>query len=118
MTLNQKVAIYKQLVPGLGAGVKLAAVLDELGKTAERKRVEKKNQVLATAASNLRKKIQKSWDLEAKKILKGIKGQSANLEAQIKRIQKTKETAGKVVKALGYIDELIDLAKTVAKAIA
>jgi biotin-(acetyl-CoA carboxylase) ligase len=118
VTLNQKVNIYKKLVAGLGQGVKLAAVLDRLGETAERKKVERKNEVLAQLASTLRKGIQKSWDLQAKEILKNIKAHSVSLEAKIKSIEKTKKAGEKVVKALGYIDKLIDIAKTVAKAMA
>ncbi len=118
MTLNQKLDIYKKLVAGLGKGVKLAAVLDRLGKTAERKTVEKRNEVLATLASTLRKKIQKSWNVQAVGPLKALQAPSVKLQAQIRRIEKTKETGERVVTALGYIDELIDIAKTVAKAMA
>jgi archaellum component FlaC len=118
VTLNQKVNIYKKLVAALGQGVKLAAVLDRLGETVEYKKVEKRNEVLAKQASTLRKGIQKSWDLQAQEILKNIKAHSAGLEAKIKSIEKTKKVGGKIVKALGYIDKLIDIAKTVAKAMA
>lgn len=118
MTLNQKVDIYKKLVAALGKGVKLAAVLDRLGETAERKKVEKRNEELAGLAGRIRKKIQKSWNIGAKTTLKKIHSSSKKLQTQIASMEKTKKTAGKVVKALGFIDDLIEIAKQVAKAIA
>jgi hypothetical protein len=118
VTLNQKVEIYTKLVAGLGKGVKLVAVLDRLGSTAERKEVEKSNEELAKQAGALRKKIQKQWNVQAKTTLEKIQASSAKLQRQIRSIEKTRKTGEKVVKALGFIDELIDLAKTVAKAMA
>lgn len=116
MTLNQKVDIYKKMVSALGKGVKLAAVLDDLGKTEERKQVEKKNEELATQAAELRKNIQMQWNVQAKKMLEAIQASSSKLQTQIRNIENTKEIGEKFVKAIGFIDDVIDVAKTVVKA--
>lgn len=118
MTLNQKLEIYKKLVSALGKGVKLAAVLNAMGQAEECKQVERKNEELAKRAAMLRKKIQKKWNVRAKKTLAEIQSSSSRLQTQIRSIEKTKKTGEKVVRAIGFIDDVIDVAKTVAKAVA
>ena len=118
MTLNQKLDIYKKLVSALGKGVKLAAVLDALGETEEGKQVEKRNEELATQTAALRRKIQKKWNVQYKNTIEAIQASSNKLQTQIRNIENTKKTGEKVVKAIGFFDDVLDVAKTVAKAMA
>lgn len=117
MRLGQKIAIYQKLVAGLSKGVHLAAVLGELGEAEDQERVEGKNEELAETAAQLRQQIQKQWNAQAKSTIDGIRDSSAKLQEQIRKIETTKETGQKVVKAIGYLDDLIELAAKVASKI-
>lgn len=116
MTLQKKVEIYKKLLAALSKGVKLAAVLKKDGSTADYREAVKKNEELAKQASRIRKNIHKTCSLQAGVVLAKIRKSGGQLQEQIRQIEKTIATAERVGKALGYVDDLIDVAKTVAKA--
>jgi hypothetical protein len=116
MTLKDKVEIYNKLLAGLSKGVKLAAILKKKGDTADYNGVVKKNEDLAKRAAKLRSNIHKDWKVNSTKVLADIRSSSSKLQGQIRQIEKTIAKGEKVVKALGYIDDLIQVAKTVAKA--
>ncbi len=116
MTIQQKVQIYNALLAGLSKGVKLAAELDRKRKTAERKKVEARNDELAAQAAKLRVKIHKNWTSQAQKVIDQIRQTNSRLQERLRDIQETIKKAEKFVKALGYIDDLIDIAKKVIAA--
>ena len=116
MTLQQKVQIYNALLAGLSKGVRLAAELDREGKTAERKEVEARNDDLATKAAKLRVNIHKNWRSQAQRVIDQIRKTNSRIQERIRDIQETIEKAEKFVKALGYIDDLIDIARKVIAA--
>jgi hypothetical protein len=118
MTLQSKVDIYNKLLAGLSKGVKLAAVLQQKGDATEYKAAVKKNEELAQLAAKLRSSINKDWSIGATKVLADIQASSGKLQGQIREIEQTIAKGQKVVKALGYVDDLIEVAKAVAKAIA
>lgn len=118
MKLNEKVDIYNRLLAALGKGVKLAAVLDEKNDAANLGAALKKNDELANLAKQLREKIGKDWKIGAAKVLSDIRSSSGKLQSQIGAIEKAIGTGQKVVTALGYVDDLITVARAVAGAIA
>jgi len=116
MTLDDKVKIYQQLVAALSKGVRLAALLDRDGTPAEQSKVKTKNEALAREAARIRRAIHENWKGGAATILEGISTASRRLQDQIRAIESTRQTAGRVVKALGYVDDLIAIAARVAAA--
>lgn len=118
MTLDQKVEIYNKLLAALAKGVKLAGVLKREGDTANYERGKKKNEELAKLAGRLRQQINMDWKIGAAKVLSDIRASSTRLQSQIGAIEKAIGTGQKVVTALGYVDDLIAIARAVAGAIA
>ena len=118
MTLADKVEIYRLTVAALSKGVKLAAICAREGREGELVEVERKNAQLAKVAADLRRNISRDWRLRAGEIIEGIRKQSGLLQRRIKEIEQTTATSEKVAKALGVLDELIDLARKVVEAAA
>ena len=118
MKLNEKVDIYNKLLAALAKGVKLAAILNEKSDAANYTAALKKNDELANLAKKLREQIGKDWKIGAAKVLSEIRSSSGKLQSQIGAIEKTIGTGQKVVTALGYVVDLIAVARAVAGAIA
>ena len=114
MSLNDRAEIYKQLVAALSKGVKLAALADRHGSASERNSIKQKNEKLATEAARIRRIIQKDWTSTAGGILSGIGDASSKLQEQVRAIEATRKTGERVVKGLGYLDDLIRIAGKVA----
>jgi len=118
MTLQKKVEIYNRVLAGLSKGVMLAALLAKKGETADHERAVRKNEELARLAARLRRNIHRDWSLGAAKVLGEIRDSSARLQRQVRDIEKSVASAQRVVRALGYVDDLVEIARTVARAIA
>lgn len=118
MTLRQKVTIYNKLLAGLSKGVKLAALLAREGRTAEKKEVERKNEELARQAAALRRRIHEDWQVEARRTLERVRAVNGKLQARVRAVEKAVTTAETVVSALGYLDDLIGIARKVVRAAA
>jgi hypothetical protein len=111
MNLKDKVDLYNLMLAGLSKGVKLAAVLAQHGDDESRQLIEAKNEQLAKQAASLRKGIQLKWNGRATELREQIRSHNTRLQDQIRDIEKQIKTAERVVKALGYIDDLIALAR-------
>jgi hypothetical protein len=116
MTLKKKIEIYNMLLAGLSKGVKFAAILKKKGSAADYKNAIQRNDDLAKRAAKLRRDINKDWKIGADTVIKNIKKSNDRLQGQIRKIEKSVAKGQTVVKALSYVDGLIDTAKTVAKA--
>jgi hypothetical protein len=114
MTLDEKIDIYHRLLAGLAKGVKLAALFDEAGLAQQSKRIQIENQKLAKVAADLRHNISGAWKGQAATVVAGLKEASDQLQKQIKSLENTIANAEKAVKVLGYVDDLIEIAKKVA----
>lgn len=114
MTWQERVELYNRLLAGLSKGVKLAALLGERGEEAAVARVERKNGQLAGQIAKVRRSIARSWGIEAGRTLADLERVSGGLQRQLRRIQREVEIAGRVARALGYLDELIEIARRIA----
>ena len=110
MNLRDKVDLYNLLLSALSKGVKLAAILSEQGKQDDRARVEKKNNTLAGRAADLRRGIQREWNGRAAAIADEIRSHNRRLQDQIREIERELQNAERIVKALGYLDDVIAIA--------
>ena len=113
MTLQDKVKIYNKLLASLSKGVKLAALLEEKGETGRLNDVEQRNDRLAEEAAKLRRGIARTWQGETEKILDDIGDNNERLQDRIRDIERNLAIAERVVKALGYLDDLIEIARGV-----
>ena len=93
-------------------------MLKKNGDDAGHKEALKKNETLANEAARLRQNIDKAWKGAAATVIADIRASSGKLQSQISDIEKQIGTAQKVVKALGYVDDLIAIARAVVGAIA
>jgi hypothetical protein len=113
VSLQSNVDIYNRILAGLSKGVKLVAILDGRGDPAA-KDVRKRNEELAAAAADVRRAISKTWSIDAKATLTKLRGLNDQLQGQVEQIQNAIEVATKVVKALGYVDEIVKIAGKIA----
>ena len=117
MNLVEKVMVYQTVLAGLSKGVYLAAVLREQdANEAEITKVEQRNKKLAQAAAKLREALVKDWVGEAAMLRDQIRETNSKLQDQIRQIKRQMDNAERVVKALGYLDDIINVAESVLAA--
>ena len=113
MTVQDKIKIYNKLLAGLSKGVMIAAMLQEDGDPDELAKLEKRNAELADQAAKLRREIAKDWAGETEDLLASIGAANDRLQDRIRRIERDIAKAEDLVKALGHVDDLINIAKGV-----
>ena len=106
----------KQIEVSYGIKRPIAKYSSEFLSVTLTKEVEARNDELATQAAKLRVNIHKNWTSQAQKVIGQIRQTNSRLQERIRDIQETIKKAEKFVKALGYIDDLIDIAKKVIAA--
>ena len=115
---QNKEDIIDRLLATHSKAQKLALNLKFAGNTADAAKVEQRNKDLSKRIDGLIAKAMRDWNTGAAAHLEGIKAANTKLQASIKDIKKKIAVARNVVKALGYLDDAIEIARKVALAIA
>ncbi len=113
MPLNRsqrEIAIEKLLITK-NKGHRLEIRLRFQGKAAEAKQVKDTNDVLSKEIDRLLVEIMEAWTGNAATIETALRTNNTRLQATIRDIRKKIKVAEKVVKAIGYLDKAIELAR-------
>ncbi len=114
MNLPEKVMVYQTVLASLSKGVYLAAVLREQdADEGDITKVEQRNQKLAKAAAKLREGLVKDWIGQAETLRSQIRETNSKLQGQIRQIERQTDIAERIVKALGFLDDIINITKGV-----
>jgi hypothetical protein len=113
MTYGEKLKIYRKMLASLSKSVQLAALLREQGRPEEAERVARKSQQLAQETAKLRKGITAQWRGRAEEWLDEIRAENSKLQRRIRKVEQSLDTARDIVRALGYVDEIIGFARKI-----
>ena len=110
MSLQAKAKMYEQVVNTLARCVKLEAALREKNDDASASQAAAKAAILGSVAKDLREAIQDDWkQATAAKVAK-LKSINSDLQREIASIRRVIQHADRVVKAIGYVDDVIKVA--------
>ena len=112
---ENKEAIVDALIQAKRKAQRLALTLRFQGRAEDAKKVEKKIRTLAARIDDLITQSMESWVGNAQGLLDRMRKTNTALQASLRDIKKKKDVANKVVKALGRLDDVIDVAKGVLK---
>ena len=88
----------------------LKALSEEQGRTDEAKRFSRRKDRLKLEIDGLLRDLYQEWIGDAKALREKIEVSNKALDESIKDIEQDIETAQNIVKAIGYIDDVIDIA--------
>jgi|GEM_PF-3391152 len=110
MSLSTKVEIYEQSVNALARCVKLEAILRDKDDAVNADAVGVKASSLAALAKRLREEIQAQWTQATPAKVTKLKSLNSDLQQEIAAIKRVIDHAARVVKAIGYVDDVIKVA--------
>ena len=92
-------------------GQKLEINLRFKGKTSEADQVRAKCNELSDRIDDLITEVMKDWLRKADTLINEVKVLNSNLQSNIREIKKEIKMGEKIVKAIGYLDQAINLTK-------
>jgi membrane-bound lytic murein transglycosylase len=110
MSISTKVEMYEQSVNALARCVKLEAILREKDDEANADTVAAKASSLGNVAKQLRESIQDDWNQATAAKMTKLKSINSELQQEIAAIKRVIDHAERVVKAIGYVDDVIEIA--------
>lgn len=118
ISITKKEDLIDGLQTTLGKGQKLEIRLRLTGEGASADEVAKRNRALSKKIDRLIRDAMNEWTGGAAAFEKEIKSSNRRLQAAIRDIKKKIKVAENVVKALGYIDDAIQVAAKIAAVVA
>lgn len=106
---------YRRLTSALNKGVILELELRSRGEDDQADQVAEATERLGAAAGEIRAAITEEWTGRAAALNAASRRLVGDLQKELAAIRRTMDVAERVVKAIGYIDDLVELA---AKAVA
>lgn len=112
MSINNrnKEAMIDALLESKRKGFRLEITLRFQGKAAEADEVKAKTRKLSRKIDDLLVRAMEDWLGNAAALIKTMKNTNAKLQASIRDIKKRIKVAQNVVKAIGFLDDAIDVA--------